>query len=413
MKLRSVRGTHDIFGEEIDKFNRISNIISKNANLNNFKEIQTPIFEFSDLFAKPLGEQSDVVLKEMYTFEDRNNELLTLRPEYTTPMIRAAITNNLLNDLPLKIFGLGPMFRRERPQKGRYRQFNQINFEILGTKDFLADVELILLSNNILKELLPKSKIKLHINSLGDKKTLIEFKKNLTEYFNNNKKKLSEDSLNKINTNPLRILDSKNEEDMEISKSSPKIYEFLTDEAKKHYEDLKKSLNLLEINFQENANLVRGLDYYCNTVFEFKSDNLGSQDTLLGGGRYDGLIKVLGGPDIPGIGWAAGIERIALLMQFEKEINSTVHIAITDEKFTDYFLRLQKYLSANRISYYWNYKYNLKKSFTKANTSSASYIIIIGENEFNGNFFTIKNLMNGEQKELKLEQIFYHLNDKS
>jgi len=413
MKLRSVRGTHDIFGEEIDKFNRISNIVSKNANLNNFKEIQTPIFEFSDLFAKPLGEQSDVVLKEMYTFEDRNNELLTLRPEYTTPMIRAAITNNLLNDLPLKIFGLGPMFRRERPQKGRYRQFNQINFEILGTKDFLADVELILLSNNILKELLPKSKIKLHINSLGDKKTLIEFKKNLTEYFNNNKKKLSEDSLNKINTNPLRILDSKNEEDMEISKSSPKIYEFLTDEAKKHYEDLKKSLNLLEINFQENANLVRGLDYYCNTVFEFKSDNLGSQDTLLGGGRYDGLIKVLGGPDIPGIGWAAGIERIALLMQFEKEINSTVHIAITDEKFTDYFLRLQKYLSVNRISYYWNYKYNLKKSFTKANTSSASYIIIIGENEFNGNFFTIKNLMNGEQKELKLEQIFYHLNDKS
>ena len=413
MKLRSVRGTHDIFGEEIDKFNRISNIVSKNANLNNFKEIQTPIFEFSDLFAKPLGEQSDVVLKEMYTFEDRNNELLTLRPEYTTPMIRAAITNNLLNDLPLKIFGLGPMFRRERPQKGRYRQFNQINFEILGTKDFLADVELILLSNNILKELLPKSKIKLHINSLGDKKTLIEFKKNLTEYFNNNKKKLSEESLNKINTNPLRILDSKNEEDMEISKSSPKIYEFLTDEVKKHYEDLKKSLNLLEINFQENANLVRGLDYYCNTVFEFKSDNLGSQDTLLGGGRYDGLIKVLGGPDIPGIGWAAGIERIALLMQFEKEINSTVHIAITDEKFTDYFLRLQKYLSVNRISYYWNYKYNLKKSFTKANTSSASYIIIIGENEFNGNFFTIKNLMNGEQKELKLEQIFYHLNDKS
>tara|TARA_Y200000002_G_scaffold314557_1_gene272336 strand:- start:299 stop:886 length:588 start_codon:yes stop_codon:yes gene_type:complete len=189
MKLRSVRGTHDIFGEEIDKFNHISNIVSKNANLKGFKEIQTPIFEFSDLFAKPLGEQSDVVLKEMYSFEDRNSELLTLRPEYTTPMIRAAITNNLLNDLPLKIFGIGPMFRRERPQKGRYRQFNQINFEILGTKDFLADVEIILLSNNILKELLPKSKINLQINSLGDKNTLIDFKKNLTKYFNTHKKK--------------------------------------------------------------------------------------------------------------------------------------------------------------------------------------------------------------------------------
>ncbi|MDC2992701.1 histidine--tRNA ligase [Pelagibacteraceae bacterium] len=413
MKLRSVRGTHDIFGEEIEKFNLISKIVSKNAYLNDFKEVQTPIFEFSDLFAKPLGEQSDVVLKEMYSFEDRNNEILTLRPEYTTPMIRAAITNNLLNDLPLKIFGIGPMFRRERPQKGRYRQFNQINFEILGTKDFLADVELILLSNNILKELLPKSKIRLQINSLGDKKTLIDFKTSLTRYFNANKKKLSEDSIKKINTNPLRILDSKNEEDIEISKSSPKIYEHLTNEAKKHYEDLKKALNLLEINFEENINLVRGLDYYCNTVFEYKSDNLGSQDTLLGGGRYDGLIKVLGGPDIPGIGWAAGIERIALLMEYEKKINSTIHIAVTNEKFTDYFLHLKKYLNENSISSYWNYKYNLKKSFTKANTSSASHIIIIGENEFNGNFFTIKNLMTGEQKELKLNQIFNHINDKS
>ena len=413
MKLRSVRGTHDIFGEEIEKFNRISNIVSKNAYLKDFKEIQTPIFEFSELFAKPLGEQSDVVLKEMYSFEDRNNEFLTLRPEYTTPMIRAAITNNLLNDLPLKIFGIGPMFRRERPQKGRYRQFNQINFEILGTKDFIADVELILLSNNILKELLPQSEIKLHINSLGDKKTLSDFKKNLTKYFNTHKKKLSEESVNKIYTNPLRILDSKNIEDIEISKSSPKIYEYLTAEAKKHYEDIRRSLNLLEINFEENSNLVRGLDYYCNTVFEFKSDDLGSQDTLLGGGRYDGLIKLLGGPDIPGIGWAAGIERIALLMDHEKKTNSIVHLAVTNDKFTDYFLYLQKYLSENKISYYWNYKYNLKKSFTKANLYSASYMIIIGDNEFNGKFFTIKNLITGEQKELELHQISNYLNDKS
>ena len=413
MKLRSVRGTHDIFGKDMDKLNIISNIVSKNAYLKDFKEIQTPIFEFSDLFAKPLGEQSDVVLKEMYSFEDRNNEFLTLRPEYTTPMIRAAITNNLLNDLPLKIFGIGPMFRRERPQKGRYRQFNQINFEILGTTNFLADVELILLSNSILKELLPKSKIKLHINSLGNKKTLIDFKKSLTNYFNTHKKKLSEESVQKIDTNPLRILDSKKEEDIEISQFSPKIYEYFADEDKKHYDDIKRSLGALKIDFEENPNLVRGLDYYCNTVFEYKSDNLGSQDTILGGGRYDGLIKVLGGPDIPGIGWAAGIERIALLMEVEKKISSTIHIAITNEKFSNYFLILQNYFTENEISYYWNYKYNLKKSFTKANTSSASHIIIIGENEYNGKFFTIKNLINGEQKELKLDQIFNYLNDKT
>ena len=413
MKLRPVRGTHDIYGEEISKFNQISKVVSKNAKLKDFREIQTPIFEFSNLFSKPLGEHSDVVLKEMYSFADRNNEFLTLRPEYTTPMIRAAITNNLLNDIPLKIFGIGPMFRRERPQKGRYRQFNQINFEILGTKDVLADVELISLSNIILNELLPRNKIILNINSLGDKHSLSNFKKNLGKYFNTHKKKLSNESVKKIDSNPLRILDSKLEEDIEISKSSPKIYEFLTKEAKMHYENLKKSLKLLDINFVEDFNLVRGLDYYCNTVFEFKTNSLGSQDTLLGGGRYDGLIKVLGGPDIPGIGWAAGIERIALLMESEKKINSTVHIAVTNEKFIDYFLHLQKYLSENKISYYWNYKYNLKKSFTKANTSSASYIIIIGENEFNGDFFTIKNLMTGEQKELKLNQIFNHLNDKS
>ena len=227
------------------------------------------------------------------------------------------------------------------------------------------------------------------------------------------KKKLSEESITKIDTNPLRILDSKNEADIELSKSSPKIYEYLTNEAKKHYEDLKRALNMLEINFEENPNLVRGLDYYCNTVCEYKSDNLGSQDTLLGGGRYDGLIKVLGGPDLPGIGWAAGIERLALLMDAENETSSSVHIAVTDEKFNNHFLNLQKYLLENKISYYWNYKYNLKKSFTKANTSQASYIIIIGENELNGNFFTIKNLINGEQKELKLNQIFNHLNDKS
>ena len=413
MKLRPVRGTHDIFGEEINKFNQISKVVSKNAKLKDFREIQTPIFEFSNLFSKPLGEHSDVVLKEMYSFEDRNNEFLTLRPEYTTPMIRAAITNNLLNDIPLKIFGIGPMFRRERPQKGRYRQFNQINFEILGTKDVLADVELISLSNIILNELLPRNKIILNINSLGDKHSLSNFKKNLAKYFNAHKKKLSNESVKKIDSNPLRILDSKLEEDKEISKSSPKIYEFLTKEAKMHYENLKKSLKVLDINFVENFNLVRGLDYYCNTVFEFKTNSLGSQDTLLGGGRYDGLIKVLGGPDIPGIGWAAGIERIALLMESEKKINSTVHIAVTNEKFKDYFLYLQKYLSENKISYYWNYKYNLKKSFTKANTSSASYIIIIGENEFNGNFYTIKNLLTGEQKELMLDQINNFLNDKS
>ena len=406
-----VKGTHDIYGAEMEKFEHIIENFYSVCKKFNFQSIQTPILEQQELFSRTVGEQTDIVSKEMYSFLDKGDANICLRPEATSSLARFAASN--YQSGLLKLITHGPMFRRERPQKGRYRQFNQINFEILGTRDFLADVELISLSNNILKELLPKSKIRLQINSLGDKETLIHFKKSLTKYFNTHKKKLSQESVKKIDTNPLRIIDSKNEEDIEVSKAAPKIYEYLTNEAKKHYEDLKTSLNLLEINFEENANLVRGLDYYCNTVFEYKSDNLGSQDTLLGGGRYDGLIKVLGGPDIPGIGWAAGIERITLLMESEKKLKSTVHIAVTNEKFTDYFLHLQKYLSENGISYYWNYKYNLKKSFTKANSSSASHIIIIGENEYNGKFFTIKNLMTGEQKELKLNEVFQHLNDKS
>ena len=410
---QTVRGVKDLLPEELGKMRFIEQqaaLVCKNAC---YEEISVPIFEFAELFEKPLGETSDIVTKENYVFQDRSNNTLMLRPEGTTGVVRAAINESLLQDFPKRFFYYGPMFRYERPQKGRLRQFHQFGVELLGVKDYFADIETIYLAKCFLKKIDVLSQTILKINSLGDYESRENYKIKLKSFLKKYINDLSSESKTRLENNPLRILDSKNEEDVEISLSSPKIYEYLTDEAKKHYEDLKRSLNILEIDFEENANLVRGLDYYCNTVFEYKSDNLGSQDTLLGGGRYDGLIKVLGGPDIPGIGWAAGIERIALLMESEKKISSTIHIAVTNEKFTDYFLYLQKYLSENRISYYWNYKYNLKKSFTKANTSSASYIIIIGENEFNGNFFTIKNLITSEQKQLKLNQIFNHLNDKS
>ena len=271
MKIRSVRGTHDLFGDEIEKFNLIYNTVSKYAKLNSFEQLQTPVFEFTELFSKPLGEHSDVVLKEMYTFKDRNEEYLTLRPEYTTPMIRAAITNSLLNELPLKIYGLGPMFRRERPQKGRYRQFNQINFEILGSDDFFADLELIILGSDILKSLLPKSQLILNINTLGTRDNLSEYKLNLSKYFDQNKLNLSEESRNKINSNPLRILDSKNTDDIEISNKAPTIHEYISSETKVHFNEIKKGLEFYNIKYIENHKLVRGLDYYCSTVFEFKT----------------------------------------------------------------------------------------------------------------------------------------------
>ena len=413
MKFQSIRGTRDLFGVDIEKHKKIQNLVSQFAKVNNFIELQTPIFEYTELFLKPLGEQSDVVLKEMYTFKDRNDDFLTLRPEYTTPMIRAAISNNLLSSLPLKVYGIGPMFRRERPQKGRYRQFNQINFEIFGSNDYISDLELISLGNDILKSIIPETKYVLNINSLGNREDLINYKNLLRNYFEKNKKNLSEESELKINLNPLRILDSKIDEDIEVCKNAPLIQDHISKESKLHFLSIKKGLDYYGIEYYENNNLVRGLDYYCSTVFEFKTDDLGSQDTLLGGGRYDGLINTLGGPNIPGIGWAAGIERIALLMNKEDNNLNNVHIAINNENFKDYLIKIMKYLKYNNISFYWNYKYNLKKSLSKANADNAKYIIIIGDNEFKNEFYTVRNLITGEQTELNINNISSFINDKS
>ena len=268
MKVQALRGTHDIYGQDLLKYKQLKEVVNKYANIYDFNEIITPIIESTDLFKKPLGEHSDVVLKEMYTFNDRNNSLITLRPEYTTPMIRAAITNNLLEKLPQKFYGIGPMFRRERPQKGRYRQFNQINFEILGTNDISADVDLILLADDLLKNFFPTKKIDLQINSLGDKNTLKIFKENLSLYFQKYIRELSEESQKKIYTNPLRILDSKNTKDMEINQSAPEIFDYFSDEAKDRFDNVKNLLSDANIIYKINSRLVRGLDYYCHTVFE-------------------------------------------------------------------------------------------------------------------------------------------------
>ena len=253
----------------------------------------------------------------------------------------------------------------------------------------------------------------LNLNNLGSKKNLLDYRRSLTEFFKDKKNKLSKESIDKIEKNPLRILDSKNEIDIEISKNAPSIEDYVSDELKGHHKKIKDSLNLLGIKFIENSSLVRGLDYYCSTVFEFKTDNLGSQDTILGGGRYDGLVSILGGPDIPGIGWAAGVERISLLMQNNTNDVTEVHIAVTDREFTNHLLKLMQYFNFNKISYYWNYKFNLKKSLSKANKLKVRKVIIIGENENKGNFFTVKDLQTGEQNELNLNQLDKYFDDKN
>ena len=409
MKINPIRGTHDLFGEEIKKFNRVLDEVKDTAQKFGFNEIITPIFESSELFKKPLGEQSDVVLKEMYTFNDRNKDEITLRPEYTTPMIRAAISNGLLNYLPAKFFGTGQMFRRERPQKGRYRQFNQINFENFGSDDFFADIEIISLANMLLNKLIPDSNFTLHINSLGTRENLKDYKKILSNFFNDNKNFLSQESLEKINTNPLRILDSKNIEEIEIIKKSPKLTELISKSDLNIYEEIKKCLTDLDIPIFEDSTLVRGLDYYCHTVFEFKTNQIGSQDTLIGGGRYNGLIKTLGGKDIPGVGWAGGIERIMLLMNEKPKKNKDIHLGILDPSFKIHAIKIYDFLIRNNFSVYWNYKYNLKKSLSEANEKKAEYILIVGENENTNKNFSLKNLHNGKQSTVYLNNVLDYL----
>ena len=409
MKIKPVRGTHDLFGKEVRKFNFIITEVKEIARKFGFDEMITPIFENSELFKKPLGEQSDVVLKEMYTFKDRNEDELTLRPEYTTPMIRAAISNGLLNNLPAKFFGTGQMFRRERPQKGRYRQFNQINFENFGTDDFFADIEMINLANQLLKKILPNNQINLHINTLGSRENLQNYKKVLSKYFKDHQNSLSIESKSKIETNPLRILDSKIIQDKETVLQSPKLIEFLSQSDLKSYEEIKDCLKDLNISISEDLNLVRGLDYYCHTVFEFKTDAIGSQDTLIGGGRYNGLIKTLGGKDIPGIGWAGGIERIMLLMNDVNVITEDIHLCIKDPSLKKHALKIYDYLTKNNFSVYWNYKYNLKKSLSLASEKKVKYVIIVGEEEEKNNNYILKNLSNGEQKAINPNDVSDHI----
>ena len=409
MKIQSVRGTHDLYAQQLEKFKFIQETVGEYAHIYDFNEIITPIFEFTELFLKPLGENSDVVLKEMYTFDDRNDSSLTLRPEYTTPIIRAAISNNLLERLPTKLYGIGPMFRRERPQKGRFRQFNQINFEILGSNDMAADAELILLADDILKKIFLNKKIKLEINSLGDKDTLKKFKNNLSVYFKKYKSKLSLDAQNRIESNPLRILDSKNKNDNEICQEAPKILDFYSKEAKNKFEEIKNLLSNYSIEFEVNPNLVRGLDYYCHTVFEFKSNELGSQDTLIGGGRYDGLTKILGGPDIPGVGWAGGVERIMMLIEEDIKVQQKTHLIVMKEDFRSYGLNILNKLRKNNVPIFFDYKYNLKKSLSFASNVNARYAIIIGEEEVKKHSYTIKDLKKNTQKTILFDSLISFL----
>jgi len=311
---QAVRGTQDMLGDFADRFAHVVEAFERVRRLYGYKRVEVPVIEPTAVFARSLGETTDVVSKEMYSFEDRGGESITLRPEFTAGIARAYITNGWQQFAPLKVATHGPLFRYERPQKGRYRQFHQLDAEVLGSDSPLADAELLVFADQLLKELGIAEGVTLTLNTLGDATSRDAWRAALVEHFEAHRGDLSEDSLARLDKNPLRILDSKDAKDRPIADSAPDIDAFLTAEAQDFFGAVTAGLDAAGVAWERNARLVRGLDYYRHTAFEFVTDRLGAQGTVLGGGRYDGLIENLGGPPTPAVGWAAGIERLAMLL---------------------------------------------------------------------------------------------------
>lgn len=329
----AIRGTQDIFGEDQERFGHVVETFERVRRLYNFRRVEIPVFEATSVFARSLGETTDVVSKEMYTFEDRGGDSLTLRPEFTAGLVRAYLTNGWQQYAPIKLATHGPLFRYERPQKGRYRQFHQIDAEIIGAGEPHADVELLVMADHVLRALSITDGVTLQLNTLGDAASRDAWRAALIEHFQAHKGDLSQESQDRLERNPLRILDSKESQDRPIADAAPDIDAFLTDEAAAFFDKVTSGLDAAGVAWTRNARLVRGLDYYRHTAFEFVTDRLGAQGTVLGGGRYDGLIENLGGPATPAVGWAAGIERLAMLCDLsDRNFGLDVIIAVEDDR---------------------------------------------------------------------------------
>ena len=332
----AIRGTQDIFGADAEAFAFVVETFERVRKLYLFRRVEMPVFEKTEVFRRAIGETTDVVSKEMYSFDDRGGESLTLRPEFTAGIARAYLANGWQQHAPLKVATHGPLFRYERPQKGRYRQFHQIDAEIIGAAEPQADVELLAMADQIIRELGIEG-VTLHLNTLGDAESRDAWRAALVEYFRAVKDELSEDSQERLEKNPLRILDSKDPRDRKFVADAPKIDAFLSDEAKAFFEALTSGLDAAGVKWTRAESLVRGLDYYRHTAFEFIPDEgseaagkLGSQSTILGGGRYDGLMESLGGAPTPAVGWAAGIERLAMLVGEKGEPIADVALVVED-----------------------------------------------------------------------------------
>ena len=371
---QAIRGTQDIFGAEAEAFVRVVETFERLRKLYRFRRAEMPVFEKTSVFSRSLGETTDVVSKEMYSFDDRGGESLTLRPEFTAGIARAYLTDGWQQFAPVKIATHGPLFRYERPQKGRYRQFHQIDAEVIGSAEPQADVELLVMADHLLHELGIADGVTLQLNTLGDGESREAWRAALVEYFRAHKADLSEDSQDRLERNPLRILDSKDPRDKPFTADAPKIDDYLSAEAQDFFAAVTGGLDASGVAWTRAPALVRGLDYYRHTAFEFVTDRLGAQGTVLGGGRYDGLIEALGGPATPAVGWAAGIERLSMLLTDPVEPVLDVILAIEDDGALQFGMRALAALRRAGLSADMIASGSPKKRFDKAVKAGATVL---------------------------------------
>ncbi|MEH7156964.1 histidine--tRNA ligase [Neobacillus drentensis] len=411
MSISIPRGTQDILPGEVEKWQLIEAKARELCEKYQYKEIRTPIFEHTDLFSRGVGDSTDIVQKEMYTFEDRGKRSLTLRPEGTAAVVRSYVEKKMfgLPNQPVKLYYMGPMFRYERPQAGRFRQFVQFGIEALGSNDPAIDAEVISLAMNLYKEMGLK-KLKLIINSLGDKESRNAHREALVNHFKPRIGEFCHDCQNRLEKNPLRILDCKVDREHELMRIAPSILEFLNDYSKNYFEKLQKYLTQLDIPFEVDANLVRGLDYYNHTAFEIMSDSegFGAITTLCGGGRYNGLAEEIGGPETPGIGFALSIERFIAALNaegIELEINESIdcYLAALGEEAKDYTVVLLQELRRAGFSAERDYlDRKIKGQFKAADRLKAKFVAVLGDEELKNNKINVKNMSSGEQVEIDL-----------
>lgn len=412
MKVKAMRGTKDIFAGDAKKYNHIVSLASDFFEKYGLNRIITPIFEETALFKRGIGEGTDIVDKEMYTFEDKGGRSCTLRPEGTASVVRAYLEHKIYGSEDLtKWYYHGPMFRYERPQAGRYREFNQIGVEILGKKDPIVDAEIIAMAYSFLEKLNLED-LELQINTIGGSDTRKKFRGALITYLSDKKSELCADCQNRYEKNPLRVLDCKVDTNSQLIKNAPTLIDYLSDEESKHFEEVKKYLELFGIKYKINNKLVRGLDYYSNTVFEIVTNKLGAQGTVLAGGRYDNLIEQIGGKSTPAFGFAAGVERLMLLISENFESSNGIKLSLlwlgAECKEKAFFLAQNLRKEGIKVDIEYENK-SLKAQMKKADKSNSDYVLIIGEDELKDNNVILKNLKSKEQEKCNLNDIVERL----